>query len=98
MENPAVLKRRCIAYLLRLWQVSEAQGAPWRASLESPKSGERRGFASLAALFEYLEDETGSQPDPQPGMHGETRQHEGRKSRRSTSQRTAQHPGVKDET
>jgi hypothetical protein len=63
-EKPTVQKRRYLSYLLRLWQ--ESGGSPWRepplwrASLQSPQSRERLGFASLADLFAYLEDETRS--------------------------------------
>jgi hypothetical protein len=68
------LRRGYVAYLLRLWQVSEAENAPWRASLESPHSGQRRGFASLAELFTFLENEIGqaiqSQPAPGSGEKG----------------------------
>jgi hypothetical protein len=48
-------KRGYVAYLLRLWQAEEGETAPWRASLESPQSGERWGFAGLAELFAFLE-------------------------------------------
>ena len=47
------------SYLVRLWQVKGAEAAPWRASLESPLTGEYHGFASLKALFEFLEGQTG---------------------------------------
>ena len=47
------------AYLLRLWQVEAEEDAPWRASVESPQTGERRGFASLAELWAFLEKEIG---------------------------------------
>ena len=42
------------SYLLRLWQVREADGLAWRASLEEVKTGEQRGFTSLDELFAYL--------------------------------------------
>jgi hypothetical protein len=48
-----------LSYLLRLWRVSDEEKAVWRASLESPHTGERRGFANLADLFTFLEKETG---------------------------------------
>ena len=48
-------RRGYVAYLLRLWQAGERDDAPWRASLESPETGERRGFAGLAELFAFLE-------------------------------------------
>jgi hypothetical protein len=52
-------RRGYVAYLLRLWQVEAEDDAPWRASLESPQTGERLGFASLADLFAFLENEIG---------------------------------------
>jgi hypothetical protein len=49
-------QRRCyVAYLLRLWQVRAENGMAWRASLESARTGERVGFASLEELFGFLE-------------------------------------------
>jgi len=54
-----------LSYLLRLWRVSEVGGAQsageahWRASLESPHSGERVGFAGLEELFGFLLRQTG---------------------------------------
>jgi hypothetical protein len=47
-----------LAYLLRLWRVNDEEGPVWRASLESPHSGERRGFANLELLFAFLEEKT----------------------------------------
>ena len=45
------------SYLLRLWL--EPNDPPeWRAMLESPSSGERHGFASPKALFDFLQQET----------------------------------------
>ena len=52
-------QRRYISYLLRLWQIRSEGELVWRASLESPHTGERRGFANLADLFTFLEEETG---------------------------------------
>ena len=49
-----------LSYMLRLWQESgddplDVDGAPvWRASLTSPTTGERLGFATLDDLVEYL--------------------------------------------
>jgi len=51
-------QRRYLAYMLRLWQVSSDGEPIWRASLESPHSGERRGFANLEMLFAFLEEKT----------------------------------------
>jgi hypothetical protein len=50
-------RRDYLSYLLRLWRVGKEQ-AVWRASLESPHSGERIGFASLDELFAFLREQT----------------------------------------
>ena len=62
-----------VAYLLRLWQVNEGEGAVWRASLESARTGERQGFASLADLCTYLEEQVShlAQGQPAPGADEE---------------------------
>jgi len=56
---------RYLAYLLRLWRVSgegesrNGEGTPaWRASLQSPQTRERRGFASLDDLFDFIREQT----------------------------------------
>jgi hypothetical protein len=49
-------RRDYLSYLLRLWRVSK-EGAVWRASLESPQTGERIGFASLDELFAFLREQ-----------------------------------------
>ncbi|MCE7985209.1 MAG: hypothetical protein DYG89_28895 [Caldilinea sp. CFX5] len=53
--------REYLAYLLRLWRADgrapSGQATNWRASLESPQSGERVGFGSLAELFAFLTEE-----------------------------------------
>jgi hypothetical protein len=43
-----------LAYLLRLWRAKQNNENGWRASLESPHTGEVRGFASLEALLTFL--------------------------------------------
>jgi len=48
-----------LSYLLRLWRGNDGEEAVWRASLESPHTGERRGFSSLKDLFAFLEKATG---------------------------------------
>ncbi len=68
-------QKRYLAYLLRLWQesagdlpggdlpggdLSRGEAPLWRASLERPQSDKRQGFASLARLFAFLENETQS--------------------------------------
>lgn len=64
-------KRRYISYLLRLWQVSTEGKLIWRASLESPKTGERVGFTTLADLLAFLIDKTGAIfPDEEHQLDG----------------------------
>ncbi|TEU12129.1 MAG: hypothetical protein E3J21_21925 [Anaerolineales bacterium] len=60
-----------LAYLLRLWQVKTNEGPVWRASLESPHTGERHGFVNLEMLFAFLVEKTegfapGAQPQAKP--------------------------------
>jgi len=50
-------QRRYISYLLRLWQVAGDSDLVWRASLENPHTGERRGFPCLADLVAFLQKE-----------------------------------------
>jgi hypothetical protein len=54
-------QQQYLAYMLRLWQVSSDGEPIWRASLESPHTGERHGFANLEALFAFLEKQTAGQ-------------------------------------
>jgi hypothetical protein len=60
-----------LSYLLRLWRVNnhgesaEEGTASWRASLESAHTGEKRIFASLDDLFEFLKKQTQSPSHPQ---------------------------------
>jgi len=51
-------------YVLRLWR-ARCQGKwQWRASIESPHTGERQWFASLGQLFAYFSEKCGSEvPD-----------------------------------
>ena len=50
-----------LAYLVRLWRDGDAEPV-WRAMLEDAHSGERRGFATLTLLVEFLEEQMGNQP------------------------------------
>lgn len=54
--NSAPDTQRYRAYLLRLWQTGEGEAAMWRALLEDPRTGERRGFADLDSLFVFLNE------------------------------------------
>ena len=51
-------RRKYRAYLLRLWQARQDETLSWRASLERARTGERKGFANLEALFAYLRKQT----------------------------------------
>lgn len=46
-----------VSYLLRLWQIGDQDRPVWRASLQNSRTGETVGFASLEALFDYLQTE-----------------------------------------
>ncbi len=48
-----------MSYLLRLWR--DSKSVPWRVSLESIPTGERRLFANVEALFTFLEARTGEE-------------------------------------
>jgi hypothetical protein len=55
-ENDAYL-----AYMLRLWQVGGNGQSTWRASVQSPHTGEHQIFADLEMLFAFLEERTKGQ-------------------------------------
>jgi hypothetical protein len=61
--KPMTYKMPYVSYLLRLWQET-GEGSPvWRASLESPQSGECHGFADLAGVIQFLEAEMNLVPN-----------------------------------
>ncbi len=47
-----------MAFLIRLWRVDDQRHSTWRASIQDPHTGERRGFVDLKGLFAFLEEET----------------------------------------
>jgi hypothetical protein len=53
------------SFLLRLWQTSSRGKVVWRASLESAQTGERCGFADLASLIAFLEQQTSAEARPE---------------------------------
>ena len=59
-------RQRYLSYLLRLWQTQDGKALVWRASLESVRGGERRGFARLAELYAFLEQETAPVNEEEP--------------------------------
>ena len=65
------LRRRLyVSYLLRLWQTQHKGALVWRASLESANTGERWGFASLAELYTFLEEESAAGIENGRQCHG----------------------------
>jgi hypothetical protein len=56
------------AYLVRMWQ--EHPQAPWRASAQNARTGEKQVFADLAQLVAFLyaqaQPETGFPPSTPP--------------------------------
>jgi hypothetical protein len=64
------------SFLLRIWRSGPATAPRWRASLEDIRTGEQRGFASLAQAFAFLEEQTehptdAAQAAPGPQSAGE---------------------------
>jgi hypothetical protein len=57
-----------LAYLLRLWATTCDDDVVWRASLESPATGQRTGFASLEELCDYLRRRTAGSSDGGKGV------------------------------
>ena len=51
------------SYLLRLWRVRGEDAAAWRASLESPLTGERWGFAGPEEMYAFLRRQIGLAPE-----------------------------------
>ena len=64
------------SYLLRLWQSREGEEG-WRASLESSQTGERTGFATLDALFDYVRSQTRAETSLDVGKEGREGQEAG---------------------
>ena len=55
-------ERRYLAYMVRLWAVQRNGDVVWRASAENAHTGERRAFADLAGLFDFLQAATEQEP------------------------------------
>jgi hypothetical protein len=54
------------SYLLRLWRAKRKGEWQWYASLESPSTGERQWFPSLAQAFTYLNEQCERQVPEHP--------------------------------
>jgi hypothetical protein len=52
-------QERALAYVLRLWRVTDGELSVWRASLQDIRTGERRGFADLDGACRYLHARVG---------------------------------------
>ena len=51
-----------LAYMVRLWRAEEDGGPVWRASVESPHTGERQTFANMELLIAFLKEKTDQNP------------------------------------
>ena len=61
--------RRHVSYLLRLWQAQTEGVVVWRASLQSPDTDKRQGFATVVDLLSFLEEEYGPTGHPKKDSH-----------------------------
>jgi len=57
-------------YLLHLWRAKCRGNWQWRASIESPHTGERQVFAGLEQLFAFLSERCDSQVPHTPQAPG----------------------------
>ena len=55
-------RQRYLSYLLRLWKVGDGAEVAWRASLQNPQTGERRGFPDPESLFRFLRRQISAAP------------------------------------
>lgn len=67
-----------LSYLLRLWQTDDDGELIWRASLETPGTRKRYGFASLNDLFDFLQAQTA----PPSSQNGQARSRDEEQGRR----------------
>ena len=81
-------ERRYLAYLVRLWTVHHNGDLVWRASAENAHTGERRAFADLAGLFEFLRGGGGARADRVGQLEGGRGQDRGGLKRISGRRRT----------
>jgi len=64
-------QRGYLSYLLRLWETSDGERKVWHASLESPGTGDRRSFADVQTLFDFLQQEMAHQDNHQHSKKGD---------------------------
>ncbi len=60
---------RYASYLLRLWQVQNDQQTIWVASIQDPTTGEKRPFANIGTLLQFLQVEFGECPSTKEIKH-----------------------------
>jgi hypothetical protein len=58
------------SYLLRLWRVSEGGYWTWRASLQDVATAQRHSFASLEAMFGWVESQISAPTPPEEETSG----------------------------
>ena len=74
MQDEGDSSPRYCAYLLRCWETPgqrPARPTTWRFSVEDIHTGERRGFASVQALIDFLETELASEEEAVPAQPGD---------------------------
>jgi hypothetical protein len=54
------------SYLLRVWRAGNGNAPEWRCSLEDTRTRERHGFADLASLLAFLEEQIGDRAQARP--------------------------------
>ena len=59
-------QQRHRSYLLRLWRAGNGNAPEWRMSLEDTLTRERHGFADLAGLVAFLEEQIRDNARPSP--------------------------------
>ena len=62
-DKPVTKRTGYFSYLLRMWQTRDGEACAWRASLEQPGTQERRGFATLEELFDFLRQQVSPSPE-----------------------------------
>jgi hypothetical protein len=50
-------ERHALAYVLRLWRVTNGDKSVWRAALQDIRTGERHGFPGLLEAVRHLEQQ-----------------------------------------
>lgn len=63
--------RSYVAYMVRFWREQSGRQLVWRASLEDPHTGERKGFANVESLLAFLREQTNTRADRFTAIWGE---------------------------